>query len=171
METYIHENLSKSAKLETLMKGKPGKHVFKFSSGRKRVMTVNSGELLTEQAHAKECDMNYILRDYEKTGLIKHANKHAGRYDDVTVQDFQEAQFLIAEAKNMFQELPSTVRKRFDNNPGQFLEFVQNPNNKAEMQVMGILKGNDGLNAKGEMVNSPKEGATAPVEGATAPTE
>ena len=41
--------------------------------------TIDCGDSLTEQAHKNRCDMNYILRDYERTGLLKHVKKHEGR--------------------------------------------------------------------------------------------
>lgn len=117
--------------------------------------TISTGKGKTEQAHKQQCDMNYILRDYQRTGLIKHAAKHEGRYDDVTAVDFQEAMFLVTNAQNMFMTLPSSIRDRFGNDPAAFLDFVQNPSNTDEMARMGILKGNDGLDVSGAQVNSP----------------
>ena len=118
---------------------------------------VNTGEGLTEQSHKNETDMNYILKDYVKTGLIKHAKEHEGKYDDVSVQDFQEAMFIVAEANNMFQDLPGEIRKSFGNDPSRFLEFTQNPDNLDAMQKMGILKGNDGLDISGAQTMAPTE--------------
>jgi phage internal scaffolding protein len=124
----------------------------------KRLRSVlNTGRGKTEQAHKKECDMNYILKEYAKTGIITHAATHQGQYDDYTEADFQNAMFIITEAKNMFDALPAIVRKRFANNPKEFLSFVQDPANKEEMKALGILKGNDGLNSNGLAVDSPQE--------------
>lgn len=123
----------------------------------RRPLTVDTGPGMTEQSHKHETDMNYILRDYAKTGLIKHAREHEGRYDDVSVQDFQEAMFIVKEAENMFQALPSQIRKRFNQNPAAFLEFVQNPRNEDEMRRLGILRGNDGVDIKGAVTTAPTE--------------
>ena len=109
----------------------------------------------TEQAHKKQTDINYILEDYRRSGLIKHAAKNKGVYDDVPAVDFQEAMLLVTNAQNMFMELPSDMRKRFGNDPGAFLNFVQDPGNKQEMARMGILQGNDGLDLRGAAVGSP----------------
>lgn len=123
----------------------------------RRPITLDCGPGMTEQAHKHETDMNYILRDYAKTGLMKHAREHEGRYDDVSVQDFQEAMFIVKEAENMFNDLPSQIRKRFNQSPAEFLDFVQNPENKDEMQRLGILRGNDGVDIKGAVTNAPTE--------------
>jgi phage internal scaffolding protein len=123
--------------------------------------TVDTGEGLTEQAHKNETDMNYILRDYVKTGLIKHAKDHEGKYDDISVQDFQEAMFIVSEANSMFEELPGEIRKNFNNDPSQFLGFVQNPDNMDAMAKMGILKGNDGVDISGAVTLAPTEAQKA----------
>lgn len=116
---------------------------------------VDTGEGMTEQAHAKQCDMNYILRDYQKTGMIRHAKENQGRYDDVTSQDFQDAMFLVTQAQNMFNELPANLRSRFGNDPAAFMDFVHDPANGPEMARMGILAGNDGIDVSGAAVGSP----------------
>jgi len=40
----------------------------------------------------------------------------------------------------MFEELPSTIRAQFENNPEKFLEFVQNPDNLDKMRELGLAK-------------------------------
>lgn len=128
---------------------------------------LDTGEGLTEQSHKNQTDMNYILKDYAKTGLMKHVKENEGRYDDIDVQDFQEAMFIVTNANNMFEQLPSLIRKRFQNNPIEFMEFVHNPANKAEMQKMGILQGNDGLDAGGNLSNAPIKDPVIPEPSAT----
>jgi len=116
---------------------------------------VDTGPGKTEQAHKNQTDMNYILKDYHATGMIKHAAKYQGRYDDVPPGDFQDAMNLVTNAQRMFGELPANLRKRFAGDPVQFLEFVQNPDNRDEMRTLGILRGNDGLDITGAATGSP----------------
>ena len=122
---------------------------------RPKGLGIVTGPGKTEQAHQEQCDINFILKDYHRTGLIKHAAKHEGRYDDVSSVDFQDAMFLVTQAQQMFESLPANIRKRFGNDPGSFLEFTQDPGNQDEMQKMGIIKGNDGLDINNAQVNSP----------------
>jgi len=118
---------------------------------------IHTGPGLTEQSHKKETDLNYILKDYQRTGYLRHAKNHQGKYDDITTQDFQEAMFKVTEAKRMFEELPAAVRKRFKNDPAQFLDFVHDEGNLLEMKKLGILKGNDGINVEGTKINVPTQ--------------
>lgn len=117
--------------------------------------TIKTGKGLTEQSHKNQTDINWILADYRKTGLLKHAKDNEGRYDDVSPIDFRQAMETVANANSMFETLPANLRKRFDNKPDKFLEFTQNPDNKNELQKLGILKGNDGIDIKGAITNAP----------------
>lgn len=121
---------------------------------RRRVQ-IDTGPGLTEQTHKRESDINYILRDVEKTGMISHGNKYEGVYDDVTVQDFQQAIFLTKNIENMFNDLPSGLRKRFENSPKKFIEFTQNPDNRELLDKMHMAKGNDGLDKHGNPIKPP----------------
>lgn len=87
------------------------------------------------------------------------------------MQDFQEAMFIVAQGKSMFEELPGEIRKRFSNDPAQFLGFVQNPDNMDEMARMGILKGNDGIDVHGASTLAPTEAQHFAAEQAKAGAE
>lgn len=141
------------------------KIVIKKALQRHKGSTIDTGEGLTEQSHAQECDINYILKDYKRTGFIKHAKQHEGKYDDISVQDFQDAMFKVTEAQNMFNALPGQVKKDFGQSPAQFLEFVQNPENVSKLEKLGIIRGNDGVDMSGVPTTAPviKETQT-PVE-------
>jgi len=116
---------------------------------------IDCGPGLTEQSHKDECDMNYILRNYQRTGFIRHATAQSGRYDDISAQDFQQAIFLVKSAQEQFDGLPANIRSRFHNDPASFLGFVQNPANEQEMRSLGILQGNDGLDRRGAPSGAP----------------
>jgi len=93
----------------------------------------------TKQSFAEECDINNIMLKYKKTGLIDHVARYPGGYADLAdVVEYHEGLNMIAEAKEAFQSLPAALRARFDNDPGQFLAFVENPENLEELREMGL---------------------------------
>jgi len=96
------------------------------------------GVSLTKQSFTKECDINNIMAKYQKTGAIEHVNKHEASYGFATSIDFQEALEIIRTGQTMFDELPSSIRTKFDNDPAKFLDFVQDENNQAEMVELGL---------------------------------
>lgn len=93
----------------------------------------------TQQHFKQECDLNYILRKYQKTGLIDHVNKHQGDYSDLTDSvTFTEAMHVIQDAAESFETLPSSIRKQFKNNPQEFLDFVSDNSNADRLVEMGL---------------------------------
>lgn len=117
----------------------------------------------TKQAFKDSTDINKILRKAQKTGTISHLAKHGAFYADFANFDFDDAQFALARARTIFEELPSELRREFDYQPGKFFEFVNNPANVDKLpQVL------PGLAAPGRQLIRPGVGREAPPE---APSE
>lgn len=95
---------------------------------------------VTEQSHKAACDINGIMAKFQKTGAIEHVRKFGPRYGDVTGADFTQAQFLVAEMCSQFEELPSALRSRFNNDPAEFLDFVSDESNSDEMAEIGLIE-------------------------------
>lgn len=98
-------------------------------------------EDLTEQSHKDQCDVNRILERFQKTQLDVFAHRlGAGEYMDVSnVPDYQTALMQVRAAEEMFMEVPAEIRAEFDNDPGRFLSFVQDPGNVERMREMGLM--------------------------------
>jgi len=95
----------------------------------------------TKQSPKDACDINTIMARYRNTGVLpEFVSKVMPQYLDVTGEEFQAHMDLVIEAQAVFNALPSDVRSRFANNPALFLDFTSNPNNRAEMDAMGLLK-------------------------------
>lgn len=74
---------------------------------------------------------------------------------------FEKSMLQSAEAKNLFMQLPSDVRKRFDNKPAKLLEFISNPDNLEEGIKLGLFTRHD-VSASDKIVNAIKDLKTAP---------
>lgn len=96
-------------------------------------------EYFTEQSHKSECDVNKIIRKYDKNGLINHVSKIEAQFGDVSGIEFKSAQDKVIAAKAMFNELPSDIRKRFENNPASLLTFMDDADNRQEAIELGII--------------------------------
>lgn len=104
-----------------------------------RVPTPIHGTSRAKQAFKQECDINNILKRYEKTGLVTHLARHGGRYEELPSDvDFQTALNTLMKAEEAFASLPAKIRRRFDNDPAAFLAFVQDPRNQDEMIELGL---------------------------------
>jgi len=94
---------------------------------------------LTKQSMKAEADINNIMAKYIRTGLLEFTNQNQARYDDFSGFDFMNAMNTVAKANEMFMGLPASMRKRFNNEPGELLAFVNDPRNYDEGVRLGIL--------------------------------
>lgn len=98
------------------------------------------GESLTQQHFQEECDIINIIKRHDRNGIIEHVHRGKARYGDFSeVTDYREALDLVRTAQEEFNTIPSDIRKQFDNDPGKFYEFVNNPDNKNELKKMGFI--------------------------------
>lgn len=110
--------------------GKKTRHSLKFSQPS-----------MTKQEFRDECNVNNILDKYQRTGIITHLKQNKGAYDDFTQHgSYQESLNNVIEAENAFMALPSSIRKKFNNDPGAFCEYVANPENHSDLVEMGLAK-------------------------------
>lgn len=107
---------------------------------RRRVAIDFSGEqTLTEQHHLNQCSMKKIMERYQRSGIIDHLNQYQGTYADFSnTPEYQEAQNIIAAANSMFETVPAQIRDKFDNDPGKFVDFMQNNQNIDKIEEMGL---------------------------------
>lgn len=140
--------------------------------GRRQVQKVFVAESRTKQEFQEECDINRIMAQYQRTGVLPvDPYGWEPRYMDCTGLDYQVAMETVAYANSMFQSLSSKIRDRFDNDPQKFLEFAQDPAHQEEMIEMGLARRIEpsarvqatgvASSSSGELVDPPK----ATVEG------
>lgn len=116
----------------------------------------------TLQAHKSECDINNIMKQWTKTGVISHGTAKAPVYGDVfDVPDYQAHLNQILAAQEGFDALPAEVRKVFDNDPAKFVEGVNSPEHQEILQKLGIFKDKEAAD-QAEKDNAAKLSPIAP---------
>jgi len=99
---------------------------------------VCSDPSLAQQQFKDESDINHILKQFNVTGQLPPTIQMP-RYGDFSqVVDYHSALNLVIAADEAFMALPATIRSRFDNDPALLLDFLNNPENNAEAQKLGI---------------------------------
>lgn len=101
--------------------------------------TIACGPGRTKQEFKKDTDVNVIVRTFQKTGVINFRDSNEAKYGDIDPVDFHQAMNTVARAGEMFDALPANIRKKFGHDPGEFLEYIQNPDNAAEARELGLL--------------------------------
>lgn len=89
-----------------------------------------------------ECDLNKIIKKHRSNGTLRELLKQdPAMYQDCsTVMEFREAMDVINLANYQFESLDAEVRKRFANDPANFLAFASDASNAEEMVRMGLMK-------------------------------
>lgn len=113
---------------------------YKDTTARRRVsINFDDVESMTEQNHLERVKIQNIIKRYTAQGMIDHVNYYEGQYGDfVNSLDFNQSMNIVAETTQMFESLPAELRRRFNEDPAEYLDFVQNPENRAEMEELGI---------------------------------
>lgn len=111
---------------------------------RNRFQTVRcpieiQGESRTQQHFADECDINYIVNRFNKTGVVTHLATTAQQFMEIDPITLQEALNQSIEAQESFDSLPSKVRQAFGNDPMEFLNAVHDPNSKDKLIELGLI--------------------------------
>lgn len=134
-------------------------------SPRHRVCIDFTGEKsLTHQSFSSDCDINSIVQRYAKTGVLEHVSLSSPSYGDFSItSDYQSSLNVVIAAQESFMTLPSRVRARFANDPGLFLDFVSDPNNRDEAIKLGLIDESVQKKSLATQVNNgegAKEGST-----------
>lgn len=104
-----------------------------------RVQFICDGPSITQENFQDECNINLIMKKFEKHGIIDHLNKHQGDYGDfIGYPEYHESMNQVILASEMFMSIPSSIRADFGNDPSLFLQFAQNPENIDKMVEYGL---------------------------------
>lgn len=105
----------------------------------RRVIGVDFKEpSMTKEAPANEVDINTIMDRYLRTGVLPEPRP--AQYGDATaVPSYEEAMNIVNQGREAFEALPSKIRERFANDPGQFLAFVNDEANYDEAVKLGLV--------------------------------
>jgi len=111
----------------------------KISNGVRKV-TLKCGPGKTKQSEKDSCDINRIIKTFQRTGRLPDGVTRNAVFADVSgAPDFMEAMEIVQRGQFQFELLPATVRKKFDNDPACFLAAFNDPANDAYFREMGFL--------------------------------
>lgn len=92
-----------------------------------------------QQQFKEDSDINTIVRRFGLTGELPKDVAVPQSGDFTNVVDFQSALNIVREGEQAFATMPADVRKRFGNDPAEFLAFVHDEKNRDEARRLGLL--------------------------------
>lgn len=114
----------------------------------------------TKQSFKDEVDINTIVKRFGITGQMPVPSR-LPTYDDFTgIEDYQSALNALLDAAAAFDDLSADIRRKFDNDPQQFLEYVNNPDNRESLYDLGLAH-----RPLADVRESAQDGLPAPAEG------
>lgn len=105
-------------------------------------VTLTCGPGRTKQSPQEECDVNFIMNKWKRTGKIPDSaiNPRKPAYGDFSnPDDYLSACNQVLEAESAFATLPAFLRERFQNQPINYLAFLADPANQAEAEKLGMV--------------------------------
>lgn len=114
------------------------------------------------QAAKDECDINVIVRRFGIGRNLPVGVRMPSYGDFSSSMDYHSSMNAIISAKESFMAMPSDVRARFHNDPGEFVAFCSDSRNQAEAVKLGLA-----VPGVQDLVRNPTDGELSPA-GATA---
>ena len=95
---------------------------------------------LTQQHQKDQADINYIIDQFNVTGVLP-VSPLTPQYGDFTgVKDYQSALNAVMAMEDEFLSLPANLRARFENDPEQLMNFLANNENRQEAIELGLIE-------------------------------
>lgn len=96
-----------------------------------------------KQSFKEECDINTIVKRFG-IGYEMPENVRLPQYGDFSnITDFHQALNQVAQTNENFELLPAHIRAEFNNNPGEFVDFVlakdETGENRKKLKNWGLL--------------------------------
>ncbi len=107
--------------------------------------THNTEPSLTQQHFTEDADLNIMvarmgLTDGSQIPPYFHESVTGDKFGDFSdAPDFRTAMDRLKEAADAFNLLPAKIRKEFNNDPAQLMQFLEDPNNDERAVELGLL--------------------------------
>lgn len=94
----------------------------------------------TQQHFREQVNINHIMKVARRTGILPVKAGQPLFGDFTGCIDYHDSMNKIVEIDQTFGKLPSEIRKRFKNDPGALLEFLNKDENYKEACELGLTE-------------------------------
>jgi phage internal scaffolding protein len=100
---------------------------------------------LAQQQFKDESDINTIVNSFLKTGIMPESPLSPKYGDFSGISDYKTALDRVIAVDEEFMNLPANIRARFENEPANLIQFLDNEQNRAEAEKLGLLEPKEDL--------------------------
>lgn len=105
---------------------------------RPRKQQTTQGPSRTQQHHAQEADINTLILKHR--GMVPgNLQGRQPTFGEWSAPDFHAALNRVNDVRQKFLALPARLRSRFSNDPHQLLRFTDDPKNRTEALLLGLV--------------------------------
>lgn len=107
---------------------------------RKSVINPHIDDDRVDQSFKNACDINVIMQQYAKTGMLPSFPHKTEQYiDNTQIPPFLDAFQTVQKAHDLFYDLPAQIRLLMSNDPSQLEMFIADPLNQPILLQHGVL--------------------------------
>lgn len=119
---------------------------------------------LTQQQFRDDANINVIIERFNRTGILVDPSEVGSRVADFRehhdFSDYHELRTRVAEAEEMFFDLPSHIRERLNNDPSIMLDTLLDADKRQLAIELGFYSPDPSPNPSPDPSNnSPREGS------------
>lgn len=107
-------------------------------SHQKHIGTINDLPSKTKQSLLDDADINKIVKRHMATETLQELDKLEKVYGQITSTNLMDAYRQIDDAQAAFNDIPSGIRKKFDQDAGAFIDYATDPKNIDQMVKWGL---------------------------------
>lgn len=104
-----------------------------------RVASGAGGASMTQQQFAQECDINYIVKRAQRTGVIPVVSTQEMIFGTLDEDTFKQRMDKMAEIKSYFDGLPAEIRLHYQNSVNEFIAAMNTEEGIEEGRKLGII--------------------------------
>lgn len=135
---------------------KPKTTISTRNSTNKLRIQLHTGNISKVQTNLQsQTEIKNILKKYQHTQELNTNQQEALYGDFSTSTSYHEAQNILLDAQDQFDALDAPTRKKFNNNPAEFLEFATDNKNEDEMVKMGLATAKPIIEQPSEAIETP----------------
>ena len=115
-------------------------------SREKRIRKSFQKPSLTQQEFAENADINIMLKKLvvskDPIAMARLAQPNFNGVDTLDLSeigDYKESLDRVLEVQNNFNNLPADWRKKFGQDPVQFLQYIADPDNREVLENAGLM--------------------------------
>lgn len=102
----------------------------------------------TDQAGKNDADINRIVKRFETSGTLPLGNTMEKRYGFASSENFADAARNVAAYRSQFEELPDSLKEKFNGNADSFIQALSDPEQIKALQSIGILPKTPEMNSQ-----------------------